>query len=342
MDFSGRERDRFFLARAGAGESGFLDASYLSGADGLEDARAFARVDLDRDGFEDLVVVNRNAPLLRIYRNEAGPASRRAFLGLSLQGEPSLPDASGGPRKWKTSRDAAGARAIARCGPLSVRRDVELSAGFATTNSRILTFGLDRCEKLERLEVTFPGGERRSFEGLAPNRLYEVVEGKGLRELPASPTAAPTQGAPSPVAQGLAAGAEPSFQALLKGGESRGHPVALVSLFASWCEACKRALPRLEGLAQRSAHRPEVVLVSVEEKDDARAVAPLKAQVGGWARVVPFEPALYQAVLRQFDGHPPLPSALLLDTRTGQVLSKTVGVPTASQVEQLLWSKAGP
>src|SRR5207248_9363748 len=68
------------------GARAFAEVSYLSGADGLEDARAFAHADLDRDGYEDLIVVNRNAPLLRIYRNRVGPAQGGTFVGLSLKG----------------------------------------------------------------------------------------------------------------------------------------------------------------------------------------------------------------------------------------------------------------
>ena len=43
MDLSGRERDRMFLSRAA---KDVVELSYLSGADGLEDARAFASADL--------------------------------------------------------------------------------------------------------------------------------------------------------------------------------------------------------------------------------------------------------------------------------------------------------
>src|SRR5262249_43086652 len=97
MDLSGHERDKFYISRGG---KDVVELSYLSGADGVEDARAFARADLDRDGFEDLIVVNRNAPLLRVYRNVLGPSTKRNFIGVRVEGS--------------RQREAVGARVTAR------------------------------------------------------------------------------------------------------------------------------------------------------------------------------------------------------------------------------------
>ena len=63
----------------------------------------------------------------------------------------------------------------------------------------------------------------------------------------------------------------PSLDATTLGGEHlvldalRGH-VVVVDFWASWCEPCRRAFPRLESVAQRYASRGvRVVGVSVDE-----------------------------------------------------------------------------
>ena len=71
VSFSGHERNHLFLNRAGRD---FVDASGVSALDDPADARAFAWLDFDRDGWLDLAVVNANRPLLQIFHNELSGA----------------------------------------------------------------------------------------------------------------------------------------------------------------------------------------------------------------------------------------------------------------------------
>ena len=66
--WSGFERSCFF---AGNGSEGFVNQSAVSGLDYLEDGRGLAVWDYDRDGDPDLLVKNRNAPQVRILRNDS-------------------------------------------------------------------------------------------------------------------------------------------------------------------------------------------------------------------------------------------------------------------------------
>ena len=59
--FSGSERNRLFLNRAG---KQFLDVSGLSGVDSPADGRVSVWWDYDRDGRQDLAVINSSSPLL--------------------------------------------------------------------------------------------------------------------------------------------------------------------------------------------------------------------------------------------------------------------------------------
>jgi thiol-disulfide isomerase/thioredoxin len=295
MDLSGHERDKFYLSRGGRD---VVELSYLSGADGVEDARAFARADLDRDGFEDLIVVNRNAPLLRVYRNQLGPATKRHFVGVRVEGA--------------RQRDAVGARVTARGCGVTQTREVAIGAGFATVNAMALTFGLDRCQRLDELSVQFPRGERRTFKNVAADAFYRAVEGKGLQALPGV-YGARTVSAATPMERGRIA----ELVARMPG----KAPLVLVDLFASWCEACVRTRPRLDALVASARGSVDVLRVTVEPKDagyDERAVREIDALFGG---------------------APPLPSTLVVARRTGAVVLQTRGLPTRSDLERALWQR---
>jgi len=87
--FSGHERNHVFLNQNG---DDYVDVSGISGLDHPGDSRAFAVLDFDRDGWQDLAVVNANAPLFQLFRNrmdERGDAGR--FVAIRFEGETGLP-----------------------------------------------------------------------------------------------------------------------------------------------------------------------------------------------------------------------------------------------------------
>ncbi len=306
MDFSGRERDRFF---ASVGGEKFVDLSYLSGADGAEDGRAFARADFDHDGHEDLVVINRNAPRLRLFRNAVGPRLQNRFLGLRLQG--------------KLNREAVGATVTVRCDGKTFFRAVELGAGFATQNSGWLTIGVGSCLKAEAVEVGFPGAERRAFKDVATNRHYEIVEGKGLKDFVPALTVAARDNVPP-------------GSAMLATLGPLAKKAVLVETFASWCEACQRSQPRLEALGSQFSEQLEVVGVTLEPKDDAAVIQAYRAAHAIGHRLLSFSAAGATAVDGIFGPSAPLPSIVLLEVATGRELLRTAGVPTRSEVAKAL------
>jgi hypothetical protein len=305
MDLSGHERDKLFLSRAG---QGLVDASYLSGADGIEDARAFAIADLDRDGHDDLIVVNRNAPLLRVYLNRVGAAQQRHFIGVRVEG-----------------RQPVGTRVTVRACGLRQMRELAIGTGFATSNSSTWTFGLDHCDAIDELTVAFPHGEHRSWPHVAVDRFYRIVEGKGLKEVPGI-YAARANAKPAP-----AEGAGPALLATLPTNLRSGRSLVLVDLFASWCAACSRQGPRLDAIA---THAPELAIVglSVEPADDQAVIDRLP---GATQLRLPFDAARAALVSALVGETPPLPSSLLLDGATGQVLWRGAGLPSRSDLARI-------
>jgi hypothetical protein len=160
---SGKERNHFFLSLGG---QQFEDISALAGLDDPADGRSFALLDFDRDGWQDLAVVNANAPLLRLYHNRIArrlPAeSRGHWLVVKLVGGNTQAAAS---EQW-SNRDGYGAKVWARTGAQTLLREHLCGQGLAAQNSRLLHFGLGSSEHAD-LEVLWPSGRRQSLPQVA-------------------------------------------------------------------------------------------------------------------------------------------------------------------------------
>lgn len=161
MDWSGRERDKLFL---NDGSAGFVDASYLGGVDNAQDGRAFAFTDLDHDGATDIIEVNRDAPILSIFRNRMDQGN---WISLHLMGN-----------GRRTNRDGVGARVTATCGDRSIIRTLDLGTGFGVQNTMTLTIGLGDCTRVDRLLVEWPGSQPQEFSNLQSRQYYKIVQGK--------------------------------------------------------------------------------------------------------------------------------------------------------------------
>jgi hypothetical protein len=167
MDFSGLERDKLFLSSEG---KTFQDVSYLSRVDNVQDGRTFAYSDLDHNGSPEIILVNRNAPILVIYQNTL---IRGDWISLYLIGD-----------GRRSNRDAVGTRVSATCGGKTVTREIDLGTGFGIQNTKTLTIGLGNCKAVEQLKVRWPDGTKQTFSGVASREYYELNEGKDLQLVP--------------------------------------------------------------------------------------------------------------------------------------------------------------
>jgi tetratricopeptide (TPR) repeat protein len=275
--WSGRERNCAFLNTA---DGRFATASAASGFDFPDDARAVALVDWDQDGDEDLWVSNRNAPRLRLLRNES---SGNRFLAVKLAGDGA-----------STNRDAIGARVEVRAAGDGARRRVKTlraGEGFLAQSSKWLHFGLGKAAAVEKVIVRWPGGEAEEFAGIEADRRYLLVQGSGkaveaprppgrLAIAPSDPPLPPESGkariplvALLPVPRLEYAAFDGAPRAVPIGG---GRPV-LVNLWASWCAPCAGELGEIA--AARDAIRAaglDVAALAVDGLGDDRS-DPLKA-----------------------------------------------------------------
>ena len=148
------------------GHGGFDDISGALGLDLDQDGRSFARLDIDRDGDQDLVVMAaRQAPQLRIFRNEVG--SRNASIAVRLAGT-------------KSNRDAIGARVIVETDRLRKTAIVQAGSGFLSQHSKELVIGLGASARIVKLTVTWPSGGTQEFSEVPVNTRVRIAEAGGI------------------------------------------------------------------------------------------------------------------------------------------------------------------
>jgi tetratricopeptide (TPR) repeat protein len=153
------------------GEGVFADASRGAGPYFQDEylGRAAARLDWNRDGRPDLVVVHLDRPVA-LLQNETEPAGAR--LVLDLHGV-------------QSNRDAIGARIMVHSGGRTLVHEICGGDGFQATNERRMIFGLGSSGLVERLEVRWPDGRQDSWSDIPADSLVVLIEGKGpqLRKL---------------------------------------------------------------------------------------------------------------------------------------------------------------
>ncbi len=282
--FSGRERNCCFLNTGQAPNAGgrFADISAASGLDYLDDGRAVAQVDWDMDGDLDLWVSNRNAPRLRLMRNDTPTLNR--FLALRLEGDGTT-----------TNRDAIGARVevVLADGDGRPRiKTLRAGEGFLAQSSKWLHFGLGGGESVEKVIVRWPSRDGspenvQEFSGFAVDRRYRLIQGRGA---PVEVTVQRPQLALKPSVQQVPPQTQaarirlvtllpmPTLSFPGRPGEGplstgEGKPI-LLTLWASWCAPCRVELAEFTDRADeiRSAGI-EVVALSVDEPSDLASAA---------------------------------------------------------------------
>lgn len=232
QSFSGWEPKKLWRTREGPSE----ECAWAEGFDSRSDGRSLIASDLDGDGDVDLLMLNRNAPRLQLFRNdgEVGQAVRLRFT-----------PASG-------VRDAAN---------VTVRVDgraeqVLLHRGFASSVPPELVRGVGAA-KSATVEVTWRSGKRQQFVVPAAHT-STLVEATG--QALSVPFAAPVRREAS------------RFPSTLESlGLSSGKPT-LVTLFLAGCQPCRKEAPVLNALARSGKYVLRGLGVAATQ-EDARRVA---------------------------------------------------------------------
>ncbi len=132
--------------------------SGVSGLDHPADGRAFAVLDFDRDGWQDLAVVNANAPLLQLYRNQIGDGEgdRAGIVALRFEGGNRVASSND---QW-SARDGYGARVLVELGGRTLLREHRAGEGLAAQNSPTMRIGIGESDRADHLESDGPPGRR--------------------------------------------------------------------------------------------------------------------------------------------------------------------------------------
>jgi hypothetical protein len=141
----------------------------------LQSRRGVAFGDIANSGNIDMVVLNVGAPPSLFMNMNNSPNHRVMF---KLVGT-------------KSNRAAIGARLTIRAEGVTQFDEVHSGASYLSQNDLRLHFGLGSATKMESVEVRWPSGKVEILKDVAADRIYTIVEGKGIEgstpfnELPA-------------------------------------------------------------------------------------------------------------------------------------------------------------
>lgn len=270
--FSGHERNCVFLNK-GAGK--FIGVSALSGWDFPDDSRGLALTDWDFDGKIDFWVSNRNAPRIRLMRNDLPEVGN--WIGFRLQGAPDR------------NRSAIGARVkVTLKGGRVIMRTLKAGEGFASQSTKTLHLGLGKSSDLESLSVVWPDGVTKSYPPPPVNRYYVIThdsqsveplvipERSERKSLAGSTRPAPRGGVrvrlrvpiPAPYIR-YRSFAEPEAGSLVA--PSRMEKPLLVTLWSESCQDCRRELRELVDRRAEIGSHLDVLALCIDGTSEARA-----------------------------------------------------------------------
>ena len=131
----------------------------------LKSRRGAAFGDIANDGNIDIAVLNVGEPP-SLLLNTNKTSNHRVLLHLV---------------GTKSNRAAIGARVTIRAGGMTQFDEVRGGGSYLSQNDLRLHFGLASATKIDYVEVRWPTGKVESFKEIAVDKIYTIVEGKGIQ-----------------------------------------------------------------------------------------------------------------------------------------------------------------
>ncbi|HUP79172.1 MAG TPA: CRTAC1 family protein, partial [Pirellula sp.] len=122
--------------------------------------RALAKLDMDCDGLEDLVVTDleANATLLHNCSKRNG-----AYLTIKLVGT-------------KSDRNAFGTKVTVQVGAKTYVQQLVAGSGYMASNQRHIHFGLPNATRADSIQIDWPSGNQSRFQNVTLNQSLLMVE----------------------------------------------------------------------------------------------------------------------------------------------------------------------
>lgn len=161
---AGFQRNRLFR---NDGNGKFTEVGYLEGIDSIADGYVMSKTDINKDGKMDLILRNGDPGVkevsfkpVQVFLNESPEKSNSLIV--KLKGK-------------KSNRDAVGSFVRAKVGNEKYVRHLIANNGTAQSE-KILHFGLGTATQVDRLEVTWPNGNRQVLTNVPAGKI--VIEEK--------------------------------------------------------------------------------------------------------------------------------------------------------------------
>jgi len=154
------------LVQLNQGDGTFCDASDQLGPAVSEPrvSRGLAVGDLFNDGNMDLIVEDLVGKPM-VLRNHGIPG--RHWAGFELAGQ-------------KSNRMAIGTRLKLVAGGMTQTEEIHSGGSYLSQSDTRVHFGLGRATSIDSLEIRWPSGKVETFKDLSADKVYSILEGKGI------------------------------------------------------------------------------------------------------------------------------------------------------------------
>ena len=335
LSFSGNERNHLFQNHRGAT---FEDISGISGLDTPQDGRSFAVWDFDRDGWQDIALLNINTPVVNLFRNQLGEPGRSETAKSNMVAFKFV----GGNRDGETStkfgpRDGYGARVLLKLGDLTLTQQHRCGEGLGAQNSNTMFFGIGETDTVDSANITWPSGISQTLKDIDAGSLVTVFENAtevdNQSGFEVSRYLLDDQKAEKPPAE-LRRRLTFKYQAKQK------SELTMYTSMATWCPNCRKRLPQLQLLREHfSDDELAMAGLPIDENDgEAKLTAYMKDHQPPYElyrTISPTERRVFSESVIERIGSDVLPATMIVDGK-GTVLSVIAGVPTLSDLKNLL------
>ena len=353
ISWSGNERNHLFVG--GLADNQFTDLAGISGIDDPADGRGFSLLDFDRDGWQDIALVNVSRPRLRLFRNTMGDERLdHGFIAFRFVGGNREPRPS---REW-SSRDGFGTSVeLELSDTLTVYREHQPESSIKAQNSATLLVGLGTHDAVLAVSVRWLSGKQQTTTDIASGTLVTVYEDPSTSPTGEAFVLEPYRADQSrmtrlPRPEHWRTGLLPELPSAdrfavedMAGGDTPTPArLRLYTTMATWCDACAVEMPEFRHLRD-VFDEDELGMygLPVDTSETAELLGrwndrydpPYELLVG----LPPTEvDKVSQVVLSQLriSGDEAVPAAIVTD-ESGQVLLARWGVPTVSTLKRLLW-----